>query len=142
MWSNPAAILAAVLSAFGLHWAAALDPVLLWLLPAPAIAEFVAEHVAKLPYNPKRQAVLSAIGGIAFGRGMARYLVDPGDRLFWSVSITYSLVMVGSAMVGVRRDRQAVREKEWSESDTWWANLEAELEAAASPSQSGPSPTA
>jgi hypothetical protein len=131
LFSNPAAIVAAILSGFGLHWAASLDPLLLWLLPAPAIAEFVAEHTLKLPYNPKRQAFLSAIGGVAFGRGMARYLVDPGDRLFWSVSITYSLVMVGSAMYGVRRDRAEVRQKQWAESDSWWASIEAELDAGA-----------
>ncbi len=112
----------------GFHWPANLDVVLLWLLPAPAIIEFVAEHLANLRYNPRRQAMLSAVGGLAFGRGLTRYLENNGDRLFWAVSITYSLVMAGSAFYRLRRDSKIERVRAQRESDDWWAGIEKNLD--------------
>jgi hypothetical protein len=105
---------------------------MLWLLPMPAIAEFVSEHIFRLPYRPIRQAILSAIGGVAFGRGMARYLVEPSDRLFWSVSITYSLVMVSAVAIGMKRTNNRVRETEEAASVAWWNDLQQELTASGS----------
>jgi hypothetical protein len=37
----PAALVVLALSAVGLHWPAGLDAILLWTLPAPAVAEFI-----------------------------------------------------------------------------------------------------
>jgi hypothetical protein len=101
---------------------------MLWLLPLPAIAEFVSEHIAGTKYRPRRQAALSAIGGIAFGRGMARYLADPGDRLFWAVSITYSLVMVIAVAIGMKIEGARKRADEEAESLGWWNELQHNLD--------------
>jgi hypothetical protein len=116
------------LSLAGIHWPAALDPALLWLMPLPAIADFVAEHFKLVTYNARRQAILSAIGGIAFGRGLGRYLLEPSDRLFWTVSVTYSLVMVGAVYLSSRRDKQVASNLRLQESDRWWADMQASLD--------------
>lgn len=115
------------LSLAGINWPPTLDPALLWLMPLPAIVDFVAEHFKLVTYNARRQALLSAIGGIAFGRGLGRYLGDPSDRLFWTVSVTYSLVMVGAVYISSRREKQAATTLRLQESDAWWADMQANL---------------
>jgi hypothetical protein len=129
LWSYPVAITAMLVGFAGVHWPAGWDSVLLWLLPAPAIIEFVAEHLFRLSYQPRRQAALSAIGGLAFGRGLTRYLQNNGDKLFWSVSIAYSLVMAASAIYRYRRDGNQERLRSQRESDDWWAGVESNLDA-------------
>jgi hypothetical protein len=113
----------------GVHWPGGWDPVLLWLLPAPAIIEFVGEHLLRTAYHPRRQAALSAVAGLAFGRGLTRYLQNNGDRLFWSVSIAYSLIMAGAALYRFRRDDSEEKLRSQRESDDWWAGVEANLDA-------------
>ncbi len=120
------------LSLGGIHWPASYDPLLLWGLASFAIVDFVAEHLGWVKYSPRRQQVLSIIGGIAFGRGLGRYLRSPGDRLFWSVSVTYSLVMVAAVMLGSRRERITKAGIQQQESDDWWAEVEAKADAHAS----------
>ena len=120
------------LSLAGIHWPASYDPVLLWGLASFAIVDFVAEHLGWVTYSPRRQQVLSIIGGIAFGRGLGRYLRTPGDKLFWSVSVTYSLVMVAAVILGSRRERNAKRAVRQHESDEWWAEVEASADVHAS----------
>jgi hypothetical protein len=129
LWSYPLAVGAMLVGLAGFHWPSGWDVLLLWLLPAPAIIEFVAEHLIGLAYRPRRQAALSAIGGVAFGRGLTRYLEDNGDQLFWSVSIAYSLVMAAAALYRFRRDGNLERRRVQHESDDWWAGVEANLDA-------------
>ncbi len=126
--SYPIALLAMAAGLAGLHWPSTLDPVLLWVLPAPAILDFVAEHLVRSPYSAKRQSILSAIAAVAYGRGLSRYLVEPGDSLFWHVAIVYSLVMATSAIGRLTFDHYAKQHKEQTESDAWWAELQAGLE--------------
>ncbi len=123
--SYPIALLAMAAGLAGLHWPSTLDPVLLWVLPAPAILDFVAEHLVRTPYNAKRQTILSAIAAVAFGRGLTRYLLEPGDSLFWNVAIVYSLVMATSAIGRLVFDHYAKQHREQTESDAWWAELQA-----------------
>ncbi len=125
--SYPIAIVAMVAGLAGLHWPTSVDPVLLWVLPAPAILDFVAEHLVRSPYNAKRQSILSAIAAVAFGRGLSRYLLEPGDSLFWSVAITYSLVMALSSIGRFAFDRNATQRRAQQDSDEWWAELQASL---------------
>jgi hypothetical protein len=121
----------------GLHWPAVSDPTLLWLLPAPAIIEFVLEHAIKLPYKPQRQIVFSVVAGLAFGRGLTRYLQHNNDRLFWTVAITYSLIMAISAIGRLAYDSSKERKRAEQESDDWWAGVEANLDRAAKVSRTG-----
>lgn len=125
--SYPTAIVAMVAGLAGLHWPMSVDPVLLWALPAPAILDFVAEHLVRSPYNAQRQSILSAIAAVAFGRGLSRYLLEPGDSLFWSVAITYSLVMALSSIGRFAFDRNATQRRAQQDSDEWWAELQASL---------------
>jgi hypothetical protein len=128
LFSYPIAITVMIAGLAGLHWPAISDPTLLWLLPAPAIAEFVLEHAIRLPYKPQRQIVFSALAGLAFGRGLTRYLQHNNDRLFWTVSITYSLIMAISAIGRLAFDSAQERKRAEQESDDWWAGVEANLD--------------
>jgi hypothetical protein len=128
----PIALFVMALSLVGVHWPVNYDAVLLWVMPAPAIADFVAEHFGVVKYNSRRQVVLSAIGAIAFGRGLGRYLRLPSDHLFWTVSVVYSLVMVGSVAINLYRTNSNDRAKRQRESDDWWAGVEKNLDAQSS----------
>ncbi len=129
LWSYPIAITMMVAGLAGLHWPVRWDAVLLWLLPLPAIVEFVLEHLANLKYHPLRQIVLSSVAGIAFGRGLARYLQHNGDRLFWTVAITYSLIMAGAALGRLKFDSVREDKRAQQEADDWWAGVEANLDS-------------
>jgi hypothetical protein len=128
----PVSLTVMALSLAGVHWAGSLDPVLLWAMPAPAIADFVAEHFGLVRYHARRQVLLSAFGAIAFGRGLGRYLRLPSDRLFWSVSVVYSLVMVAAVVVNLQRSNSKARAIRQRESDDWWAGVEKNLDEQAS----------
>ncbi len=128
----PIALFVMALSLVGVHWPVSYDTLLLWAMPAPAIADFVAEHFGVVKYNARRQVLLSAFGAIAFGRGLGRYLRLPSDHLFWTVSIVYSLVMVGSVALNLHRANSNDRAKRQRESDDWWAGVEKNLDSQAS----------
>ena len=92
LWFYPACFATAALSVGGIHWPAWLDPWLLWLLPVPVIVEWWCEHLGTLGYSPRRQVALSLLAAPAVGRGLGRYLVDPGDHLFWTVVILDAVI--------------------------------------------------
>jgi hypothetical protein len=92
LWFYPACFATMVLSLAGLHWSAAADPWLLWLLPVPVVAEWWAEHLGLADYSPRRQVALSVLAAPAVGRGLGRYLRHPGDHLFWAVVAVYAVV--------------------------------------------------
>lgn len=123
----PLALLVMALGLAGFNWPVSLDPVLLWLLPAPAILDFVAEHIVASLYSPLRQKILSGFAAIGFGRGLTRYLQHPGDQLFWTVAVTYSLVMATSAVGRYLYDRHVVSRLADEESDIWWEAFQADL---------------
>ena len=81
----PVAFLVTGLSLAGIAWPAAWDSNLLYLLPLPMALEFVLERFGALRYRPGRQLVLTLLAAPALGRGFARYLLNPGDRLFWGM---------------------------------------------------------
>jgi hypothetical protein len=85
----PVAFLAAALSLAGWLWPARWDDKLLWLLPLPVTLELVFERFGSLRYRPWRQLLLTLLAAPALGRGFARYLLHPGDRLFWSMVLLY-----------------------------------------------------
>jgi hypothetical protein len=103
----PTAVVVMALSLAGLHWPALLDSALLWLLPAPAVAEFVGEHLGVVRHHPRRLVGLTLLAAPALGRGFARYLAHPGDRLWWNVVATYVLFGVAAAVIAQWRHSEA-----------------------------------
>lgn len=81
----PVAFLTTALALLGVAWPARWDPTLLYLLPLPVTLEFVLERFGSLRYRPARQLALTLLAAPALGRGFARYLLNPGDRLFWGM---------------------------------------------------------
>lgn len=73
------------------------------LLPVPAVVEFVAEHVGRLRYAPRRQVAVTVPLAVALGTGFARYLERPGDPLFWAVVAGYGGLCLVVAVWSWRR---------------------------------------
>jgi hypothetical protein len=102
----PLALVVGIAVAGGSWWPHRIDPWVLWLLPAPGVAEFVADNLGLIRYSPVRQVVLSVSGALAAGVGYARYLADHTDGLVWTVVLTYGAICLGTAIIaGVRRGR-------------------------------------
>ncbi len=85
----PVAFAVALLSWVGWLWPGRWDPTLLWLLPLPVTLELLLERFGALRYQPGRQVTLTLLAAPALGRGLARYLHDPGDRLFWGMVLLF-----------------------------------------------------
>jgi hypothetical protein len=103
----PAALAVLGLSLLGLHWPAGLDGILLWVLPAPAVAEFIGEHLGRVSHDARRLRWLTLLAAPALGRGFARYLEHPGDRLWWNVVATYVLLGIASMVAAQWRHAEA-----------------------------------
>ena len=93
----------AVVAGIGPWWPRDLDPVLIPLLPLPAVVEFVLDNLGLVRYSPVRQAALTAVGALAAGAGYVRYLDDLGDPVVWTTVVVYGLVCAAAALVGHRR---------------------------------------
>jgi hypothetical protein len=85
----PVAFAVAAASLAGAHWPAGWDRTLLFLLPLPVTLEFLLERFGALRYRPRRQLLLTLLAAPALGRGFARYLIAPGDRLFWTMVLLF-----------------------------------------------------
>jgi hypothetical protein len=93
----PLAFAVAIASLAGAHWPEAWDRALLYLLPLPVTLEFVIERFGGLRYHAGRQMVATLIAAPALGRGFARYVAHPGDRLFWTMVLLFG----GSALLAL-----------------------------------------
>lgn len=127
LWSYPATFLVLGLSVFGLHWPAGWDAALGWGLPLAGVLDMVLENLGRISYSARRQAWTSLAAGVAFGRGTGRYVEHPGDRLFWSVALTYGALTGLSAVIAHRRRQASVRRAEEARMDEQWAAVEREL---------------
>lgn len=125
--AHPISWVVMALSLAGIGWPAGWDATVLWVLPSIAVAEYAAEQLRLVRYSAPRQAALSFLCGIAFGRGLARVLRDLGDPLFWSVTLTMSGAMVGALIIGRRRDALRRRRAEEDAAEIEWRRLEARL---------------
>jgi hypothetical protein len=85
----PVAFVVAGLSLAGKVWPAGWDDRLLWLLPLPVTLELVLERFGALRYRAGRQLLLTLLAAPALGRGFARYLRHPDDRLFWGMVLLF-----------------------------------------------------
>ena len=70
-------------------WPRSLDAWFLFILPAPASAEFCLEKLLRLPYRPWRQLLFTLLLAPALGRGFIRYAKDPADPLFWAMVLCF-----------------------------------------------------
>jgi hypothetical protein len=100
----PVAFAAAALSLAGWFWPPALDDKLLWLLPLPVTLELVFERFGALRYRPGRQMLFTLLAAPALGRGFARYLLHPADRLFWGMVLLFGGTCLFALLV-TRRPR-------------------------------------
>ncbi len=98
----PIAFCVMAASLAGVHWPGSWDGLLMLVLPAPAIAEFVAEHTGRLSHRPRRQVALTLVAAPALGRGLARYLETPADRLWWTMVVGYGLVGLAATLLSSR----------------------------------------
>ena len=101
----PVAFLVTGLSLAGVAWPAAWDTNLLYLLPLPMALEFVLERFGALRYHAGRQLVVTLLAAPALGRGFARYLLNPGDRLFWGMVALFG----GACLFALFATRAAAR---------------------------------
>lgn len=53
------------------------------LLLGPPVGEYLATHAGRARYSPVRTWVFGALAGLAAGRLLHRYLLDPGDHRVW-----------------------------------------------------------
>jgi hypothetical protein len=97
----PLAFVVAIASLFGLHWPETWDRTLLYLLPLPVTLEFVVERFGGVRYRAGRQIALTLLAAPALGRGFARYLAHPTDRLFWGMVLLFG----GSALFALMASR-------------------------------------
>ena len=86
----------------GFRWAGSADPWLLWLLPVPVVIEWWGEQLGLCRYSAQRSVVLTLVCAPAVGVGLARYMQDPTDGLFWSVVCTYAVVCAAPVFIGRR----------------------------------------
>ena len=89
----PLSLVTAVVAGF-FGWPESWDPWLLWLLPLPAVVEFVAEQLRLVRHSPRRLVAVTVPLAIACGRMYVLYLEDQRDELVWSIVSTYLLVCV------------------------------------------------
>jgi hypothetical protein len=101
----PVAFAVATASLAGVHWPAAWDKALLYLLPLPVTLEFLIERFGGVRYHAGRQMLLTLLAAPALGRGFARYLVNPGDKLFWSMVLLFG----GSSLFALLASRHIKR---------------------------------
>jgi hypothetical protein len=102
----PLALVVLVATA-GRHPATAADVAVVAGLPLVGVVEFVAEHLGALAHDPRRQVLTTLPVAIGLGRGLARYLGDHLDPLFWSVVVVYAAVCGAAALVRQRRAARA-----------------------------------
>ena len=94
-----------VLALAGFRWPVAADPWLVALLPLPVVVDWWLDQLGATSYSPRRQVVTSLLAAPAVGVGVARYLRDPGDRLFWVVVLSGAVLTALPWLWAMRRPR-------------------------------------
>lgn len=72
------------------------------LLPLPALAEFVVEHLGHTRHSPRRLVAVSIPLGIGLGLGFTRYVHDPTDPWFWAITVIDAGVAFAAWLTGRR----------------------------------------
>ena len=87
----------------GLRWPTSIDPILVALLPVPVVVEWWLERLDVIDYSALRNVATSLICAPAVGVGLARYLQDQTDPLFWSVVASYAVICLIPVFLRIRR---------------------------------------
>lgn len=107
----PVAVLVAFLAAFGIRWPDSWDLWLFWILPIPGVVEFVLDTMGVVGHCPRRQAIVSALLAVAYGKILWRYSHHPGDPLVWAV------VLTNTAICGVAAVLASSLKRSWIDID-------------------------
>lgn len=100
----PLAFLVAALVATGVvDWPAALDPWLVWVLCIPATVEYLAEKLAGVAYDARRQVVVTLAVAVALGRGLALEFDDRWSPTFWGPVVVFGSIWFLAAASAARR---------------------------------------
>ncbi len=91
-------------------WPDAIDVWMIWLLCIPATVEFLAEKLLDVPYHPRRQVAVTALVGLAFGRGLSYEIDDRWSWEFWGPVLVFCTIWFLAAVTRAQRDyfRQAL----------------------------------
>lgn len=68
---------------------ASAPPVLMLILPVPAVVDWWLEHLGRVHASARRLVVVTLPAGAGLGLGFARYLDAPGDLWFWGMVLGY-----------------------------------------------------
>ena len=93
----------AVLASGIVAWPAALDPWLVWVLCVPATVEFLAEKLAGVAYDARRQTIVTLAVAVALGRGLALELDGRWSPTFWGPVIVFGTIWFLAAASAARR---------------------------------------
>lgn len=103
----PVAVIAMAAALLGVTWPATWDVALLLLLPVPAVADFAADQLGAAKHSAARQVWTNVPAAWAFGVGLARYMSDQSDPVFWGVCLVYGVVTFALLLAGtLRRSRR------------------------------------
>ena len=80
---------AIALATLGWHPGDAVDSLLLFALPVPAVVELVLEQLRVITYEPRRQMLVTVPLALGLGRGFAVYLDDLTSLRFWIPIVLY-----------------------------------------------------
>lgn len=101
----PVAIAAMLLSFAGFTpWPERLDLVFIWGLCIPATADFLAEKLWNRAYSARRQVAVTALVGVALGRGFVFEIRDRWSTEFWGPVLVFGLIWFLAAVNHSRRN--------------------------------------
>lgn len=101
----PIAILVAIVGLAGfVPWPDRIDVWMIWLLCIPATVEFLAEKLVHVAYSPRRQIVVTALVGLALGRGLSYEIDDRWSWEFWGPVLVFCTIWFVAAGVRAQRD--------------------------------------
>lgn len=99
----PVALVITALVASGVVvWPTALDPWLVWVLCIPATVEFLAEKLAGVAHDARRQVVVTLAVAVALGRGLALEFDDRWSPVFWGPVIVFGSIWFLAAASAAR----------------------------------------
>ena len=103
----PVSFLSAVVLGLVVRWPERLDVWFAWLLPLPAVVEFVAEQLQLVRHSARRLVALTVPLGVGCGLLYVRYLDEQSDALVWSVVAAYGLACLGAWLLRAFTGRAA-----------------------------------